>query len=498
MNALCRFAAALAWLWAARHLAIEWRVNEQYQYAWGVLPLALWMLSWRPLACGETRPRLAFGVSLAAAFFFLLGELLRWHDPLWRLTGALLFCGAAAFTSALLLARGGWPALRSRLFPLAFSATAVPWPVPLELTITQHLLHAVSTGATAIANLLGTAAFQRGSIIEVRGGTVGIEAACSGVQSLQASLMAALFFGEFLNLPTPRRIALVALGGACALAVNFARVLALILYTSTHGEAGAIAIHDTIGITATLLTFLLLYLAGRLLAGNVSLPAQADAPLGRTPASLMFPALAITSTPLLVWLWFSFSAEKMEHPPTTPRWQPDATKVSQGWHAQSFPPGPREDALLRYTRREGLRLRGPDGQHAWLVHFWWEPENSLPGPAFTHTPALCLPWAGWAPQGPAEPITLRVAGEDFPALAARFSQQGTALCAIQILSAAGKIQPPQADVARLGERFARFTQLWRAPRHQVDEEILLYLPPSTDPARPWAHAEAALSAALQK
>lgn len=188
----------------------------------------------------------------------------------------------------------------------------------------------------------------------------------------------------------------------------------------------------------------------------------------------------------------------MEHPPTTPRWQPDATKVAQDWRAETFPAGPRETALLRYTRREGLHLRGPDGQRAWLVHFWWEPENSLPGPAFTHTPALCLPWAGWSPQGHAEPITLHVAGENFPALAARFAQEGTELCAIQILSATGKIKTPEADVARIGERFERFTQLWRAPRHQVDEEILLYLPPGTDPAHPWVEAEAALSAALGK
>ena len=513
MSALCRIAAAFAWLWAARHLSTEWRVNEQYHYAWGVLPLALWMCSWRPLAYGEKRPRLAHGIATLAAFTFLLGELLRWHDPLWRLTGGLLFGGAAAFTAAMLLARGGWLALRSRLFPLAFAATALPWPVPLELAVTQRLLHLVSTGATTCANLLGTAATQRGNIIEVRGGLVGIEAACSGVQSLQASLMAALFFGEFLALPTARRLALLALGAACALAINFARVLALTLLTAAHGEAAALAHHDTIGLAATLATFLLLYVAGRVLARVQNAPLQTSNSELRTPNSEPSPvqssefevqssefktaSLAIVLTPLLVWLWFTASAEKSP-PPSTPRWQPAITQISPGWQAITFPPGPREAALLRYTRREGLRLLSPSGQPAWLVHFWWEPENSLPGPAFTHTPALCLPWAGWAPRGPAEPITLHIAGSDFPALAARFEQEGVALCAIQILSAAGQIQTPETDPARLGARLPRLTQLWRAPRHQVDEELLLYLPPGPDPAHPYAEAEAALAAALGK
>ena len=195
----------------------------------------------------------------------ILGELLRWHDPLWRLTGGLLFAGAALLTAAVLLERAGWPALRNALFPLCFAAAALPWPMPFELFVTRRLLHLVAAGSRPRPISWGIAALQRGEIIEVSAGAVGIEAACSGVESLQASLMAALFLGEFFALGAARRIVLVALGAACAILVNFLRVLWMVAYAARHGPAAALDWHGAAGLVATAAVFALLGLLGRYL-----------------------------------------------------------------------------------------------------------------------------------------------------------------------------------------------------------------------------------------
>jgi exosortase len=491
-------AVAFAWFWAARFLAGEWLVNEQYYYAWGVFPLALWSWWQRPAQRGKNRPHVASGCAIAGLLTFFVGELLRWHDPLWRVTGMLLTVAAALLTAALLLAGGGWPALRARLFPLGFAFTAVPWPIPVELFVTQRLLHFVTTGVVATANLLGIAALQRANVIEVRGGLVGLEAACSGVQSLQASLMAALFLGEFFGLNTTRRVALVFLGGAGAFLANYSRVLAITVLTALHGASTAAGWHDTIGALATFSTFALLYLGARGLTPSRSIPATVSR-LGVAtdpwPVLVRVCACGIVLLPLLAWGWFAHGRNGSEIAPVSPRWQTDVSRLPPGWRAESFAAGPREAALLRYSEREGWRLVGPGGVTAWVVHLWWKPGGSLPGSAFTHTPALCMPWAGWTPRGPAEPIALRIGREAFPALAARFEQDGVKVCALQVLATGGRVEPPP-DPAHFAGRFARFAQLWRAPLQQVNEELLLYLPPGADANAPWAEAEGALEALL--
>ena len=187
----------------------------------------------------------------------------------------------------------------------------------------------------------------------------------------------------------------------------------------------------------------------------------------------------IIASPLLAWLWFGAVAfgEGPAAGSAPPRWSlASLAAPPEGWRSEAFPPGPREAALLRYTSREGWLVTGPGGRRAWLVHFWWKPGDSLPGSAFAHTPALCLPWIGWSPQAPPEPIRLRAGAEEWPALSAHFVQEGVKLCAIQMLVAGGEVVPPESDLERIGVRFSRFAGLWKAPRRQVNEELLVYLP----------------------
>ena len=61
-------------------------------------------------------------------------------------------------------------------------------------------------------------------MIEVSTGLVGIDESCSGIRSLQATLMIALFFGEFYRMSGTRRGWLLVAGPALAMAFNRAHL----------------------------------------------------------------------------------------------------------------------------------------------------------------------------------------------------------------------------------------------------------------------------------
>ena len=71
--------------------------------------------------------------------------------------------------------------------------------------------------------------------------------ACSGVRSLQTSLMIGLLFGELKRLSLARRIALVAAAAAIAFVANCARTFFLVWIASRDGVGAVERWHDTAG-----------------------------------------------------------------------------------------------------------------------------------------------------------------------------------------------------------------------------------------------------------
>ena len=97
---------------------------------------------------------------------------------------------------------------------------AVPWPVPFEQGVIQRLMSAVATICVDALGWFGIPAVQHGNVIEVSSGVVGVEEACSGVRSLQTTLMAALFLGELLRFGIARRFVLLGSGLVLAFVCN--------------------------------------------------------------------------------------------------------------------------------------------------------------------------------------------------------------------------------------------------------------------------------------
>src|SRR5205823_5621595 len=123
---------------------------------------------------------------------------------------------------------GGWPWAKHFAFPLSFLLLAVPWPARME-AIAQPLMRADATVTSEICSALDIPAIQSGNLIEISVGLIGIEEACSGIRSLQATLMLSLFFGEFFMLSVSRRWMLIVIAAVAAFVFNVGRTVVLVL-----------------------------------------------------------------------------------------------------------------------------------------------------------------------------------------------------------------------------------------------------------------------------
>src|SRR4029077_8653753 len=91
--------------------------------------------------------------------------------------------------------------------------------------------------------------------------------ACSGIRSLQTSLMIGLLFGELKRLSVLHRVALVAGALAMALLANFVRAVFLVQVAATESFSEVSRWHDVAGYTIVALVFVstmgLAYLLGK-------------------------------------------------------------------------------------------------------------------------------------------------------------------------------------------------------------------------------------------
>ncbi len=154
------------------------------------------------------------------------------------------------------------------VFPILFFLVAVPWPTFLEGPLVQGLMRANVGATVALLGLIGIPAIPHGNVIEVASGMVGIDDACSGIRSFQATLMIALFLGELYALSARRRVQCVVAGFALAFLFNVGRTLLLTWVASAKGVGAVASWHDPAGVTILVACFLSLWLIARGLKGK--------------------------------------------------------------------------------------------------------------------------------------------------------------------------------------------------------------------------------------
>jgi len=460
---------ALLWLGLWRQLSGEWSVNDQYSYGWFV-PFFAIVLFWlrfeganftaggrEPLAnrsreAGDSdlvkaegwddKPKAESGkrkpesgklraeslshitrhmsqaaVALCCLLLLFPIRLFEIGNPDWRPLDWLHALCVVAITLVFLWWIGGKPWLKHFLFPVAFTLVAVPWVTPIEEPIVQGLMRLVANIASEAAALFGIPTSVQGNLIRIPSGLLGVNEACSGVRSLQTSLMIGLLFGELKRLPVAKRVMLVITAAAIAFVGNCIRAFCLVWIAATQNVTASARWHDWAGYGIVAAVF------GGTLALTWALSREQRADVGRQksevrsdsqPTRLPLQSLGIgnlgfrISVTAIVWLcvielaatgWYRLHERDLAQ---AKRWDVQWPQGAEGLHEIKI-----EDDVRRILRFDSGRaaswtVREPNADgggtkpaSCTVYFFRWNSGKNSALLANLHRPDVCLPAIGW-------------------------------------------------------------------------------------------------------
>lgn len=420
-------ALGLIWLDLFWMLHLEWRVNEQYSYGFLVPLIAGYLIYLRYLDAPEPGHArvdpfyIALTLAVAAVGLIPLHVVLE-SNPEWRFA-FWLHGGIVSLITAFIV--WGWGGTRWLVHfgpALAMLLFAIPWPMRFETGLTQELMRIVATVTTETLNLIGIFAIQRGNLIELESGLVGVEEACSGVRSFQSTLMAAYFLGELFRFPWVFRGAVIALGLFVAFLLNIARSLLLTFVAHQEGGDWMEHWHDPVGHVVALvafgIVFVICWLGNRhlrkrerqrqLRSGERSTPP----PMGPRYHPRWLPAWAVVA-PLILLVashafskyWYARRESPQDLRPLVVDWPEEIGTLE----FRDIPP--RARALLRYSEGVEAHWR-PNRQQLWIIYFLTWEEGRISSFAGIHNPEICLPAVGYELIGEDSPVRMRVAEVD--------------------------------------------------------------------------------------
>lgn len=249
---LLRHAPILAVLaWWIYDLQVHWRGQVEYQYGWIVVMLVGYLVWERwpalPAPAPLRRRWLPWLLAALGTPLVLVAELYKHGVANTPAASFILSLGCTLFILAMLLVLHGPPATRRLLFPLLFMFVAVPLPKILWNPVVFSLQSLITFLNVETLNLLGIPAVQSAHVIQLPNGVVGVDEACSGVRSLQSSIMAALFIGDLTLRRASAKTAFVIAGIGLAVVGNFFRSLYLSLTAHHRGVDAVNTVHDTAG-----------------------------------------------------------------------------------------------------------------------------------------------------------------------------------------------------------------------------------------------------------
>ncbi|MDQ2824369.1 MAG: exosortase/archaeosortase family protein [Verrucomicrobiota bacterium] len=421
---------ALLWFQVINHLRSEWSVNPQYAYGWTVPFVAIYLI-WKrwPERPAPNSPASGFVPILLTAFcalFFFPIRFVAEANPDWRLLSWAIALIAITISLCVVFLAGGRPWLRYFAFPFLFFLLAVPWPTHFEQAVIQGLMRVVTAINVVVLNAVGIPALQHGNVIEVRSGLIGIEEACSGVRSLQATLMISIFLGELYSFTITRRVLLVVAGGVLAFLCNLVRTALLVWIGAKHGAGAIESWHDPAGLSILLICLFGLWLLSLLMRRHSKDVVTSPDIQNSAPFRLSWPLLVS----LTLWVLFIEAGTQVwyrshQSPLAGSRW-------AVGWPTsdnayKSVPIAREAQDLLRYDEGGGATWDAPDGRR-WIMYFFrWFPGRTAALFVKVHRPDICLPASGLTMNRDNGIRLLTVNGVNLPIRSYRFDDHGGSL-----------------------------------------------------------------------
>lgn len=252
----------LAFAWLVAKAQWFWTHDAELQYGWAVLVLCLYLFSQAWPRPPPLRLKWSLGSILSGALgcgFLFVTQLYQAAYGLNAsgMTGlglgfCLVVCSNLGFV-------WGWPGIRRFGFSFAFLLVALPIHPLISAPIVKHLQTGIASVDVALLNLIGIPSIRTGNLIAIASGTVGIDEACSGIRSLQATLMISLFLGQLYGFSAARRIFLVLAGFGLAVFFNLVRTFVLVCIASDSGLGALEKWHDSTGVTILVACFFALW-----------------------------------------------------------------------------------------------------------------------------------------------------------------------------------------------------------------------------------------------
>jgi exosortase len=237
--------------WWILDLQVHWRTLVEFQHGWLVFPLAAY-LAWerapgRPPSTPPASARGPMALAILSMPAVLVAQLYKEALASTATSSFLMSLGCVGFLMAMIWLLHGLPVAKRFLLPVLFVFVAVPIPKTLWNPIVLGLQGLITSLNVEALNLLGIPAERSGNLIRLPGGTVGVDEACSGIRSLQASIMAAVFIADLTLRRGGTKVFFLLAGIALAIAGNFGRSMYLSLTAARRGVGAVAAVHDTAG-----------------------------------------------------------------------------------------------------------------------------------------------------------------------------------------------------------------------------------------------------------
>ena len=401
--ALPAFAFTL-WAVAIGQLSADWRLNEQYHFGWLVPLLALYLIKVRfeqpPSPGAAPAASVVWRVVLVLALLAVL--VLPWQaaNPDSRLLDWWFSALAVGVSLVAFWQAGGRKWAAHFAFPLLFFFISVPLPARIESPGMQWLMRNNAIIAVEALHWLGISGEARGNLISLPNCTLGVDEACSGIRSLQGTLMLTLFLGEIISLSRWHRVVLLAAGFGWAVLTNVGRTIALSLVAVRGGLPAVENWHDTAGYTvlalcsaAVALTAWWLKPRGESVISvapgqaidftGIACRLRAVAPCGVIGLAMLGAGFGLTE------MWFRAREQSNI---TMPAWSFRFPSNDQSFRQMEIPP--RTQTVLGFDEGRSGQWRDADGRGWQAFFFHWLPHRNSPHDVAGHDPRSCLVAAG--------------------------------------------------------------------------------------------------------
>ncbi len=246
---------AVAYAHTAHSLARAWIHNSNYSHGFLILPIALFLVWNQRKSLGRIESAPSWG-----GFVFLVPGILL---QIVGIRGEVTMF--QAYSLILVLAGLVWTwfgprILRAVAFPLVFLVFAAPtFPVFMN-QISFRLKTVAAVGSVNAARALGVTVSRQGMDLLFPNGSMTIEGACSGLNSLIALMALGALFVHLGRGPLWRRLILFVLSVPVALAANLVRITSLCVYAGlTNTERATGLFHDIGGFVLFGVALLILF-----------------------------------------------------------------------------------------------------------------------------------------------------------------------------------------------------------------------------------------------